>query len=56
VITEDNRGFKLDEKDDDATYGRRAFYLNPCAPEDAIEVKFTPKDSIQVIAGHHTLN
>jgi len=46
----------LDEKDVDATHGRRAFFLNQCAPEDAIEVKFTAKDCIQVIAGHHTLN
>lgn len=56
MITEDDKGFKLDDKDVDATWGRRAFFLNPCKPNDAIEVKFTAKDSIQVVAGHHTLN
>jgi len=55
MITADGKGFKLDKTDVDATWGRRAFFLNPCPEAEAIEVTFTDKDAIKIISGHHTL-
>ena len=54
-MTSDGRGFKLENEDVETSDGRRAFYVKPCSPVEAIEVMFTDLNAINVVAGHHTL-
>ena len=51
----DGRGIALEHKDVDATQGHRAFMMRLVSADEAIEVKFTARNSLKVVRGHHTL-